>query len=34
MGLEEIVGIAYEMNLGKRRHSQAELLRELSEVKG
>jgi hypothetical protein len=33
-GLEEIVRIAYEMNLGKRRHSQAALLRELGEVKG
>ena len=33
-GLIEIVGIAYEMNLGKRRLSQATLLRELSEVKG
>jgi hypothetical protein len=33
-GLEEIVGIAYEMNLGKRRHPQAVLLRALREVKG
>ena len=33
-GLEEIVRIAYEINLGKRRHSQAALLRELGEVKG
>jgi LAGLIDADG endonuclease len=33
-GLEEIVRIAYEMNLGKRRHSQAALLRALREVKG
>jgi hypothetical protein len=34
VGLEEIVAIAYEMNLGKRRHSQAVLLRALREVKG
>ena len=33
-GLEEIVAIAYEMNLGKRRYDQATLLRTLSEVKG
>jgi hypothetical protein len=33
-GLREIVGIAYEMNLGKRRHSQTKLLRVLDEVKG
>jgi hypothetical protein len=33
-GLERIVRIAYETNLGKRRHSQARLLRVLSEVKG
>jgi hypothetical protein len=33
-GLEKIVGIAYEMNLGKRRHPQAVLLRALREVKG
>ena len=33
-GLEEIVATAYEMNLGKRRHSQAALLRVLGEVKG
>jgi len=33
-GLEQIVRIAYEMNLGKRRHSKAALLRELGEVKG
>ena len=33
-GLKEIVRIAYEMNLGKRRYSQAALLRELGEVKG
>jgi hypothetical protein len=33
-GMAEIVGIATEMNLGKRRHSAATLLRTLSEVKG
>ena len=33
-GLEKIVSVAYEMNLGKRRHSQAVLLRALREVKG
>jgi LAGLIDADG endonuclease len=33
-GLEEIVATAYEMNLGKRRHPQAVLLRALREVKG
>jgi hypothetical protein len=33
-GLTRIVRIAYEMNLGKRRHPQATLLRVLSEVKG
>jgi LAGLIDADG endonuclease len=33
-GMREIVAIAYEMNLGKRRHSQATLLRVLGEVKG
>ena len=33
-GLREIVGIAYRMNLGKRRHSEATLLRMLDEVKG
>jgi hypothetical protein len=33
-GLMEIVRIAYEINLGKRRYSQAALLRELGEVKG
>jgi hypothetical protein len=33
-GLEDIVRIAYQMNLGKRRHSQAALLRELGEMKG
>ncbi len=32
-GLREIVGIAYQMNLGKRRHSQTALLRVLDEVK-
>jgi LAGLIDADG endonuclease len=33
-GLREIVGIAYQINLGKRRHSQARLLQVLDEVKG
>ncbi len=33
-GLREIVAVAYEMNLGKRRHSREMLLRALSEVKG
>ena len=33
-GIARIVAIAYEMNLGKRRHSQARLLRALGEVKG
>jgi hypothetical protein len=33
-GLREIVGIAYQMNLGKRRHSQSTLLKVLDEVKG
>jgi LAGLIDADG endonuclease len=33
-GLREIVAIACHMNLGKRRYSQAELLRVLDEVKG
>ena len=33
-GLRKIVAIAYQMNLGKRRHSQEDLLRALSEVKG
>jgi hypothetical protein len=33
-GLREIVGVAYQMNLGKRRHSQTALLRVLDEVKG
>ena len=34
VGMVEIVRIAYEMNLGKRRHPQAMLLRALGEVKG
>ena len=33
-GLRRIIAIAYEMNLGKRRYTQAELLRVLGEVKG
>jgi hypothetical protein len=33
-GMAEIVALAYEMNLGKRRHSASTLLRTLSEVKG
>jgi hypothetical protein len=33
-GLREIVEIAYEINLGRRRHDQATLLRVLDEVKG
>jgi hypothetical protein len=33
-GLREIVDIAYEINLGKRRHSRSQLLRVLDEVKG
>ncbi len=33
-GLRIIIGIAYEMNLGRRRLAQAELLRVLDEVKG
>ena len=33
-GLREIVEIAYRINFGKRRHSQAELLMVLDEVKG
>lgn len=33
-GMAEIVRIAYEMNLGRRRHPQATLLRALGEVKG
>ncbi len=32
-GLREIVDIAYQMNLGKRRHSRETLLRVLDEVK-
>jgi LAGLIDADG endonuclease len=32
-GLREIVGIAYQINLGKRCHSQTALLRVLDEVK-
>ena len=34
VGLREIVGIAYQINLGKRRHSEATLLTVLDEVKG
>ncbi len=33
-GLREIIDIAYEMNLGRRRHSRDHLLRVLDEVKG
>jgi hypothetical protein len=33
-GLRHIIALAYELNLGKRRYSQAHLLRALSEVKG
>ena len=33
-GLREIVDVAYQMNLGKRRHSREALLRVLDEVKG
>jgi hypothetical protein len=33
-GLRAIIGIACEMNLGKRRYSRAQLLRVLDEVKG
>ncbi len=33
-GLIEIIDIAFEMNLGKRRYSKSELLRVLGEVKG
>ena len=33
-GMAEIVRIAYEMNLGKRRHPASALLRTLCEVKG
>ena len=32
-GLREIVDVAYEMNLGKRRHSRTTLLKVLDEVK-
>ena len=33
-GMSDIVNIAYEMNLGKRRYPRAALLRTLGEVKG
>ena len=33
-GLAQIVDIAYESSLGKRRHERADLLRALGEVKG
>jgi hypothetical protein len=33
-GLEHIIVLASEMNLGKRRYVQATLLRALGEVKG
>jgi hypothetical protein len=33
-GLREIIDIAFEMNLGKRRYPRGELLRVLDEVKG
>jgi len=33
-GLREIIAIAFEMNLGKRRYSRDQLLRVLDEVKG
>jgi hypothetical protein len=33
-GMRDIVRIAYEMNLGKRRYPQATLLKALGEVKG
>jgi LAGLIDADG DNA endonuclease family protein len=33
-GMREIVRIAYEINVGKRRHSASTLLRALREVKG
>jgi hypothetical protein len=33
-GMAQIVTLAHEMNLGKRRHSASALLRTLSEVKG
>ena len=32
-GLREIISVAYQINLGKRRHSQAALLKVLDEVK-
>jgi hypothetical protein len=32
-GLREIIDLAYQMNLGKRRHTQSTLLRVLDEVK-
>ncbi len=34
VGVREIVGIAYQINLGKRRHPEATLLKVLDEVKG
>jgi hypothetical protein len=33
-GLRVIVDVAYELNLGRRRHSRADLLKVLDEVKG
>jgi len=33
-GLRDIIAVAYDMNIGKRRYSRAELLRVLGEVKG
>jgi hypothetical protein len=33
-GMAEVVAIASEMNLGKRRYSASTLLRTLDEVKG
>ena len=33
-GMAEVVDVAYEMNLGKRRYSASTLLRTLDEVKG
>ena len=33
-GMRDIVHIAYETSLGKRRHSRDQLLRVLGEVKG
>ena len=33
-GMREIVDLAYQINLGKRRHSKAALLKVLDEVKG